>query len=72
MAINENFRQQGLGRQIYIYLEDIARKEGVRKIIVDARSNSVGFYQGMGFNVTGYGHILFNQIEHQVMEKTIT
>lgn len=69
MAIGENFRHLGLGKQIYLYLEDIAITSGINKIKVDARLNAVGFYESMGFKITGDGHTLFNTIQHKVMEK---
>jgi N-acetylglutamate synthase-like GNAT family acetyltransferase len=71
MAIDEDFRQTGIGRKIYQYLEDIARKSNIKKIFVDARINAVGFYEQMGFIITGDGHTLFDDIQHKIMEKKI-
>jgi N-acetylglutamate synthase-like GNAT family acetyltransferase len=71
MAIDENYRNQGMGKRIYLYLEYKAKQSGIKTIIVDARENAVGFYQSMGFRITGIGHTLFNQIKHKVMEKEL-
>jgi ribosomal protein S18 acetylase RimI-like enzyme len=72
MAVDEQYRKQGIGRMICQYLENEARKQGYTSIILDSRINAVGFYQKLGYEITGDGHTLFDSIEHKVMEKIIS
>jgi DNA-binding HxlR family transcriptional regulator/N-acetylglutamate synthase-like GNAT family acetyltransferase len=71
MAVEENYRGQGVGEMIYKHLESIAMRSGIKRIIVNARLPAVGFYERQGFRVTADGHTLFDEIKHKVMEKDL-
>ena len=71
MAVEEGYRGQGIGEMIYSSLERVAKTRDLNRIIVHARISVVRFYKRLGFQVTGDGPTLFNEIRHKVMEKVI-
>jgi N-acetylglutamate synthase-like GNAT family acetyltransferase len=71
MAVENNFRNKGVGLTIYSYLENIAHHKGLKRIIVNARLSAIGFYEHLGFIIISDGATLFNEIEHKVMQKEI-
>ncbi len=71
MAIDEKYRNNGVGSAIIEAIEKQAVLCGIKKIILDARDSAVGFYQKHGYRVTAPSHTLFGEIKHFRMEKTI-
>ena len=71
MAVEKEFRQKGIGRIIVEKLEEIASDQGVRKIVLNAREDIVGFYGYLGYFVLGEGPVMFDQIKHTKMEKEL-
>lgn len=71
MAVEEGYRGQGIGELIYRHLETVAKNRNIKRITVNARVSVVGFYERLGFQVTGEVHTLFDEIKHKVMEKVI-
>jgi N-acetylglutamate synthase-like GNAT family acetyltransferase len=71
MAVEPAWRRQGIGAAILMSLEATAVAQGMRRIELDAREGSVGFYQRHGYAITGPAHTLFGQIAHQRMAKTL-
>lgn len=71
MAVEEQWQQSGIGNALLGYLETHAREHGVRLIRLNARENSVAFYRKRGYQVTGPGHLLYGEIQHQKMQKKL-
>ena len=71
MAVVPKQRKKGIGRMIVLRLEEEARQRKADSIVLNARENSIGFYQKMGFLITGKGHTLFNKIQHVTMRKSL-
>jgi N-acetylglutamate synthase-like GNAT family acetyltransferase len=71
MAVENNFRNQGVGLAIYSYLENIAYSKGHKIIILNARLSAISFYEHLGFIIIKDGDTLFKEIEHKVMQKEI-
>ena len=71
MAVEENWREKGIGSIVLIELEKIAIAKGAKKIILHARDNAVKFYEKNGYNVVKELHTLFGVIPHFLMEKLI-
>ena len=69
MATEEDVRGSGVGRVIIERIETIARKRGVRWITLNAREHVVGFYEHLGYRVTGEGPTMFDEIRHSRMKK---
>ena len=72
MAVSPDMRGQGLGARIAHGLEAIARREGWRRIVLNARQDAVSFYTRLGFSPLGPGPLLFETIHHTRMEKNLT
>lgn len=71
MATEENARRSGAGRVIIGRLEAIAKEHDVRRITLNARENVVGFYEHLGYRVTGRGPTMFDEIRHSKMVKEL-
>ena len=71
MAVEEQWQQSGIGNALLGDLETHAREHGVRLIRLNARENSVAFYRKRGYQVTGPGHLLYGEIQHQKMQKKL-
>lgn len=71
MAVAENLRQLGLGRQLVQTLESWACGLGLKHLRVHARQPAEEFYRAMGYRSTGPGEMLFGEIPHVWMEKDL-
>lgn len=71
MAVEPNAERQGVGRSIVDALEKTARDNQRKLIALDAREPAVGFYEKLGYRVTGKSYLLFGCIQHFRMEKLI-
>lgn len=68
MAVLNNLQGKGIGRALMQFAENIARDRGYRKIVMHARKSASGFYEKLGYQVSG------NEFEevtlpHIIMEK---
>src|ERR1700744_5880036 len=68
MAVPNNMQGKGIGRALMIFAENVARDLGYRKLCMHARKTAIGFYQKLGYSVTGE-EFLQGTITHFVMEK---
>ena len=71
MAVDTNCREKGIGTKILIKLINKAKSEGKKNIILHSRENAVNFYKKNGFSLIKKSHIIFNSIQHYLMEKAI-
>ena len=71
MAVSNNFQGQGLGSQIISALENIAKKNGNKWIILSARENALQFYKNNGYKIVKKTHLLFSEIQHWLMLKEL-
>lgn len=71
MAVAENYQGQGLGKKLLSVLEQIAQELGVRELSLNARSAAMDFYQQNDYQEQGKSHILFGQVQHFAMTKTL-
>jgi len=70
MAVLNNLQGKGIGKALMQFAENIARDRGFRKITMHARTTAIGFYEKLGYNVSGEQ---FDEvtIPHYVMEKLL-
>ena len=70
MAVLNNVQGKGIGRALMLFAETIARDRGFRKITMHARKTAVGFYERLGYKISGQE---FKEvtIPHYVMEKSL-
>jgi N-acetylglutamate synthase-like GNAT family acetyltransferase len=70
MAVQNNLQGKGIGATMMNYAENVARDAGYVKMIMHARKTAIGFYEKLGYKVTGKE---FEEITipHVVMEKNL-
>ncbi len=70
MAVPNNMQGKGVGRALMIFAENIARDQGYRKLCMHARESALGFYQKLGYTISGN---MFTEvtIPHYIMEKSL-
>ncbi|HPQ08701.1 MAG TPA: GNAT family N-acetyltransferase [Bacteroidia bacterium] len=71
MAVKPEYRGKHYGQQVLVYLEKLAKEKGIQKIILHARENAVDFYLKNNYKIIQPSHLLFNTIQHYLMEKTL-
>lgn len=53
MAVKAGQQGKGIGRVLTLFAENIARDRGIRKVVMHARKTAIGFYEKLGYKVTG-------------------
>lgn len=71
VAVATNQQGKGLGKLLMEHLEDKAIALGMKKIILEARENAVPFYERLGYQITKESYLLFGEIQHYTMEKSL-
>ncbi len=70
MAVDEPWRRQGVGSVLLRYLENEARKQGHREVVLHAQLAAADFYRRYGYAPEGDVFLEAN-IEHVVMRKKV-
>ncbi len=70
MAVPNNMQGKGIGRALMIFAENIARDLGYKKLCMHARTTAVGFYQKLGYGISGDEFVEVT-IPHYIMEKAL-
>lgn len=70
MAVPNSMQGKGIGRALMIFAENIARDQGYKRLTMHARKTALGFYQKLGYSVTG-NEFLEVTIPHYIMEKAL-
>ena len=71
MAVSPSCERQGIGHALINTLEQRAKKSSHKKIILDAREPTIGFYKKLGYQVIEKSYLLFDEIQHFRMSKTL-
>ena len=72
MAVSDDYQGMGYGSKIVKVLDNIAREKGSRKIILQSRGNAVKFYEKNGYKIIEKSYLLFDEIQHWLMEKELS
>jgi GNAT superfamily N-acetyltransferase len=70
MAVLNDLQGKGIGRALMNFAENLARDRGFKILSMHARKHAVGFYEKMGYKVSGDEFIEVT-IPHFVMEKKL-
>jgi len=70
MAVVSGLQGKGIGRVLLQFAENIARDRGYKKITMHARKTALGFYQKLGYKITG-DEFEEVTIPHYFMEKKL-
>ena len=71
MAVSTHMQGQGLGEQLLLSLELEATKQGVKQVFLNARESATSFYQRLGYQQGEFSHLLYDDIKHFSMSKTL-
>lgn len=71
VAVESNQQGKGLGKIIMLEIEKVAKEQGKQQIILHARENAVAFYKSLGYNIVEKSYLLFDEIQHYLMDKQI-
>ncbi|HXC06962.1 MAG TPA: GNAT family N-acetyltransferase [Bacteroidia bacterium] len=71
MGIREDARGLSLGKQLLLHFECLARKMGVKRIILQSRENALGFYKNNGYVLMEKTYLMWNLIQHYRMQKDL-
>lgn len=69
MAVAQNQQGKGLGKLIVEALEQEAKKQNIKFIQLQARENAVEFYKACGYTIKEKTFLLWDLIQHFLMEK---
>jgi ribosomal protein S18 acetylase RimI-like enzyme len=68
MAVLNDLQGKGIGRALMTFAENIARDRGYKNITMHARKHAIGFYEKMGYCVSG-NEFTEVTLPHFVMQK---
>jgi ribosomal protein S18 acetylase RimI-like enzyme len=71
LGVDEKYRGRGLGAMLVKWMEEIARKNGAKSIILHARDNAIPFYEKQGYQIKEKSYLLFGEIQHFAMVKAL-
>lgn len=71
MGVAPEFRSSGTGRALLARAEELTREAGRKKIIMQAREIAVPFYEKCGYRIVEKTFLLWNSIQHYMMEKDL-
>jgi len=70
MAVQNNLQGKGIGASMMHFAENVARDAGYKRLIMHARKTAIGFYEKLGYKVSG-NEFLEISIPHVVMAKKL-
>ena len=71
MAVEEAYRSGGVGSLVLQALEQHAREQGARMVMLNAREGAVAFYRKQGYRLMDQTKTLFDLIPHWRMQKDL-
>jgi ribosomal protein S18 acetylase RimI-like enzyme len=71
MAVSEHQQGTGVGKNLMLHMETLAKEECCTEIILHAREIAIPFYEKLNYSIIEKSHLLFNEIQHYLMRKKI-
>lgn len=71
MGVKEDTQGLGIGKQLLSYAEQKAQLMGATKQILQAREIAVEFYKKCGYTLVEKSFLLWDEIQHYLMEKKL-
>lgn len=72
MAVSNEAQGKGIGRKIMESIEDKALELGLNELILQSREIAVPFYKALGYQLEEKTHLLFGEIQHYLMKKSLS
>ena len=69
MAVDKELRGKGIGKKIVNHLENYAKKNQIKTMVLNARDHAIKFYQNLGYEVVGTYNGSDTGIPHSKMIK---
>ncbi len=70
MAVQNNLQGKGIGASMMHFAENVARDAGYKRLIMHARKTATGFYEKLGYKVSG-NEFMEISIPHIIMVKKL-
>jgi N-acetylglutamate synthase-like GNAT family acetyltransferase len=71
MAVSDISQGMGVGSQLLNYLEHIAKTKQTSKLFLQSRESAVNFYKKHNYILIQKTFLMYDQIQHYLMEKEI-
>jgi GNAT superfamily N-acetyltransferase len=71
MAVEENQQGKGIGKKLMQEAENYAKRLGFKRMMLQARAIALPFYKSLEYDIMEKSHLLFGEIQHYKMEKTL-
>jgi predicted GNAT family N-acyltransferase len=71
MGVKSDAQGKRLGDHIITYLEKKAVEKGAKRMVLQAREKAVSFYERNGYRVKEKTFLLWDEIQHYLMEKEL-
>lgn len=53
LAVDDKCQGMGIGKKLVLFAHEVAREKGYKRIVLNARLNVIGFYEKLGYTLTG-------------------
>jgi N-acetylglutamate synthase-like GNAT family acetyltransferase len=71
MAVHPLHQGRGVGKALVLHLESKAQSIGIKNIKLQSRENAVNFYISLGYNLVEKTFLMYNSIQHYLMQKVL-
>lgn len=71
MAVDSEIQRKGYGKQVMLAIERYCKANSVTEIVLHAREIALPFYESLGYQLVEKSHLLFNEIQHFLMKKSV-
>ena len=71
MGVDGEQQGKGMGKLVVFYLEGKALEKGRAKMILHARETAIKFYESCGYKLKEKSYLMWDQIQHFLMEKDL-
>lgn len=71
VAVSENAQGRGVGKVIMRRAEELAKEKGATEMTLHARENAVTFYKKINYTIVEKTYLLFDEIQHFLMQKPL-
>jgi predicted GNAT family N-acyltransferase len=71
MGVQKSTQGSGIGKKLISHAETKAKQAGAKKMILQAREVAVEFYKKCGYAVVEKSYLMWNEIQHFLMEKKL-
>ena len=72
MAVMKKYRGKKLGTLMIMALEQVAREQGIKRLVLNSQEGSEQFYLKCGYHITGDAPTLFGSISYMQMKKKLS